>query len=195
MKTRFTFIMMILAAGMVLSGCESMALPTEDIETMTGIANPASVYCVESGYTSEIRMDAAGAQQGVCVFDDDTECEEWAYYNGECGPVVRPAVLPDYVQPVRDAVISSINENYPEVTLPEPEGWNVGISSSAAYARSRTYRLTSGNWMMTINVPNVPPESSTPLTFSIFVSNVHPEQTFFWRGEVDEAGMLNQISP
>jgi hypothetical protein len=193
MKTRSILILSVLIAGFILTGCESMTMPTD--APAVGVANPASVYCVESGYASEIRTDENGGQYGVCIFDDDSECEEWAYYRGECGPVVRPAELPDFVQPVRDAVIAYINQNYSEVTLPDSGSWNTGISSSAAYARSRTYRLTSGNWMMTITVPNVPPESSTPLTFSIFVSNVHPEQTFFWRGEVDEAGILKQTSP
>lgn len=47
------------------------------------IANPASVYCVEQGGTVDIRNTPIG-QVGYCVFDDMTECEEWAYYNGEC---------------------------------------------------------------------------------------------------------------
>lgn len=51
-----------------------------------GMANPASVYCDEQGGTLEIRSDASGGQYGVCMFDDGTECEEWAYFNGECAP-------------------------------------------------------------------------------------------------------------
>ncbi len=50
------------------------------------LANPASVYCEEQGGTLEIRTDADGGQVGYCLFDDGTECEEWAYYRGECQP-------------------------------------------------------------------------------------------------------------
>lgn len=50
------------------------------------IANPASVYCQEQGGTLEIRTGAEGGQVGYCLFDDGSECEEWAYYRGECQP-------------------------------------------------------------------------------------------------------------
>jgi hypothetical protein len=34
----------------------------------------------------EIRTAADGSQSGVCIFLDGSECDEWAYYRGECGP-------------------------------------------------------------------------------------------------------------
>jgi len=49
------------------------------------LPNPASAYCEEHGGTLEIR-DEAGGQVGYCVFDDGSECEEFAYMNGECQP-------------------------------------------------------------------------------------------------------------
>ncbi len=183
--------------GIALSACDGPGqVGAEDPSDQTvGLANPASVYCTESGYAMEIRTDESGAQYGVCIFDDGTECEEWAYYRGECGPVVRPAELPEFVIPVRDAVIATVRERYPDVNLPDPENWETGVSSSSASARAKTFRLTSGNWMMTIRYPVVPPESATPLTFTIFLSNLHPEEAFYWRGEVDEQGILNEITP
>jgi hypothetical protein len=51
------------------------------------LPNPASVYCEEQGGTLEIRENQAG-QYGVCIFDDGSECDEWAYYRGECAPVM-----------------------------------------------------------------------------------------------------------
>jgi putative hemolysin len=57
------------------------------------IANPASVYCVQSGYTLEIRAHAGGGEYGVCIFPDGSECEEWAFFGNECGAVHR--TLPD----------------------------------------------------------------------------------------------------
>jgi len=47
------------------------------------IANPSATYCVEQGYTYEIRETSLGSN-GFCIFDDNTECEGWAYYRGEC---------------------------------------------------------------------------------------------------------------
>lgn len=49
-----------------------------------GIANPASVYCEGNGGTLEIRTGADGGQTGYCKFTDGSECEEWAYFRGEC---------------------------------------------------------------------------------------------------------------
>jgi putative hemolysin len=57
------------------------------------IANPASVYCVQSGYTLEIRNNADGSEYGVCIFPDGNECEEWAFFRNECGAGYRN--LPD----------------------------------------------------------------------------------------------------
>ena len=49
--------------------------------------NPASVYCEQNGGKLEFRQDAAGGVAGSCVFSDGNECDEWAYYRGECKPV------------------------------------------------------------------------------------------------------------
>jgi putative hemolysin len=51
-----------------------------------GIANPASAFCVEQGGTTEIRTAKDGSQYGVCSFTDGSECEEWAFFRGECAP-------------------------------------------------------------------------------------------------------------
>jgi putative hemolysin len=65
------------------------AVSSEEVE----IANPASVYCVQSGYTLEIRANADGSEYGVCIFPDGNECEEWAFFRNECGAGYRN--LPD----------------------------------------------------------------------------------------------------
>lgn len=51
-----------------------------------GLANPASVYCEEQGGTLQFRQAESGGAYGVCIFDDGSECEEWAYFRGECAP-------------------------------------------------------------------------------------------------------------
>lgn len=57
--------------------------PAEDDQAGTGIANPASVNCVQKGGTLEIRESKAG-QYGVCLFEDNRQCEEWALFRGQC---------------------------------------------------------------------------------------------------------------
>ena len=54
-------------------------------EDADGLANPASLNCVEQGGELEIR-DEEGGQAGYCIFPDSSECEEWAYFRGECVP-------------------------------------------------------------------------------------------------------------
>lgn len=53
------------------------------IENQTAMANPASAYCIRQGYRLEIRNNSAG-QYGVCIFPNNSECEEWAYFRNEC---------------------------------------------------------------------------------------------------------------
>jgi putative hemolysin len=51
-----------------------------------GLPNPAAAHCQEQGYRHEIRTAADGSQAGVCIFSDGSECDEWAFFRGECGP-------------------------------------------------------------------------------------------------------------
>jgi putative hemolysin len=64
--------------------------PTSSSEPQPGggasLPNPASLYCEEHGGSLEIRSTADDGQYGVCIFGDGSECEEWAFYRGECGP-------------------------------------------------------------------------------------------------------------
>lgn len=57
----------------------------------TAIANPASVYCIQHGGIIKIITDPDGSQRGICVFPDGSQCDEWAYYRGECSPANRTA--------------------------------------------------------------------------------------------------------
>ena len=50
-----------------------------------GMANPASVYCIDQGGKLEIR-EGDGGQYGVCVMPDATECDEWEFFRTQkCG--------------------------------------------------------------------------------------------------------------
>ena len=54
--------------------------------TMETLPNPASAFCEQHGYTLEIRTPADGSQTGVCIFPDGSECDEWAFFRGDCTP-------------------------------------------------------------------------------------------------------------
>lgn len=48
-----------------------------------GIPNPAAVFCIEQGGKLDIRKTPEG-DVGYCTFEDKSECEEWAFFRGEC---------------------------------------------------------------------------------------------------------------
>jgi putative hemolysin len=71
--------------GLIVVGCLMAACGGNDQDD-PGLANPASVYCEEQGGVVDIRTADDGGQVGICVFADGAECEEWAFYRGECAP-------------------------------------------------------------------------------------------------------------
>jgi putative hemolysin len=67
----------------LLAACgPNQASPTPQ----AGMANPASVYCEQNGGKLDLRQDASGGVAGICIFPDGSECDEWAYFRGECKP-------------------------------------------------------------------------------------------------------------
>jgi len=78
---------LLIAAAIVL-GCTGQKHETNN----TQMANPASVYCEQQGYKTEIVTAADGSQSGNCMFTDGTKCDEWAYYRGECGPTAEISI-------------------------------------------------------------------------------------------------------
>lgn len=62
----------------------TVASPTTDAGNSNQIANPASVNCTEKGGTSTIETRGDGSQYGLCYFDDNRACEEWAMLQGNC---------------------------------------------------------------------------------------------------------------
>jgi uncharacterized protein len=105
MKTSTVLLVLILAVIMITAGCTQTPtttpnttvattvvtpLPTTVIVTMaptagnaTGMANPASVYCVQVGGNLTIKKDAQGNENGVCNFPNGTSYDEWALFRGE----------------------------------------------------------------------------------------------------------------
>lgn len=76
---------------MVLTSCtppqtQPTPPPVSTDVPQPNMPNPASAYCIEQGFKSEIRTAADGSQSGVCIFPDGSECDEWAYFRKECIP-------------------------------------------------------------------------------------------------------------
>ena len=133
-------------SAIILSACgrapaaEPTPVPAEEAAEgpAAGMANPASVYCQEQGGTVELRTDAQGGQYGVCVFDDGSECDEWAYFRNECQTgdfEAAPAPVP---------VPAYVNERY---------GFSFDPPSQYAiegYDNHTIFRRGSGDYALTV---------------------------------------------
>jgi hypothetical protein len=73
----------------MLTGCENIGINTTisegntDTAVETTIANPASENCLTKGGTLEMRQNKKG-EYGVCIFEDNRQCEEWALFRDDC---------------------------------------------------------------------------------------------------------------
>jgi putative hemolysin len=65
---------------LILAGCGGDPQPPSP----AALTNPASANCIAEG--GELRIETAGdgGQYGVCLFEDNRQCEEWALLRGEC---------------------------------------------------------------------------------------------------------------
>lgn len=83
------------AMSLLLAGCSLPGLnqnsqpaqvPTNQENTNTqpvGLANPASQNCIANGGKLVLQDNKQG-QYGVCFFEDNRQCEEWALLRGQC---------------------------------------------------------------------------------------------------------------
>ncbi|HEY6642035.1 DUF333 domain-containing protein [Povalibacter sp.] len=83
-----------LAILVFLDGCSdrapvSSAAPPQLSErtesaSSVALANPASANCLQQGGRLHIEKTPRGDEYGVCLFEDNYQCEEWALMRGEC---------------------------------------------------------------------------------------------------------------
>jgi dipeptidase D len=113
MKRKF-IILLILVSLMIASCSPEPSLPASPTGEASDMVNPASQFCEARGYQHEIRDEADG-QVGSCLFPDGSECEEWAFYRGECVPAseTQESDLP------------------PETPMTPPEAADEGIQTAA----------------------------------------------------------------
>ena len=77
----------LLSLGLILMLLLAACAELEDIvDEPAGIPNPASQYCEEQGGKVDLRTNEDGSVTGFCIFEDGSECEEWAFFRGECQP-------------------------------------------------------------------------------------------------------------
>lgn len=80
--------------ALILAFCAMIALvscapaatlqPTVVPTSSAQLANPASENCIAQGGALVIQQRGDGGQYGVCMFEDNRQCEEWALFRGDC---------------------------------------------------------------------------------------------------------------
>jgi len=74
------------------SGCSGVSPKgIKQATNKTGIANPASVNCINKGGSLSIQKGTDGGEYGICTFEDNRQCEEWALFRGECSAGLKKA--------------------------------------------------------------------------------------------------------
>lgn len=117
-KTLIALILLVVIAS-VLFGCHSKEqkymlsgeqAQQEKAKEQSQLANPATIFCINTtGASWQVKEDAQGNQQGICLFQDQSWCDEWDYYRGDCEPGFnytkcgdqfwgKMSCPPDYVQ-------------------------------------------------------------------------------------------------
>ncbi len=83
-KRSWDFWVMVLIPVVVLASACSSGATIQPTQTSVGLPNPASENCVEQGGTHTVETRSDGGQYGVCVFEDNQQCEEFALLRGDC---------------------------------------------------------------------------------------------------------------
>ncbi|MBM4431321.1 MAG: DUF333 domain-containing protein, partial [Chloroflexi bacterium] len=157
--------------------------------------NPASVHCERNGGTVELRQDASGGVSGVCVFPDGSECDEWAYFRGECKPgdsLVTPAgqsSRPSDPVGARDAVLAYLAKNYEGQAPAAGLAWTETHTKPEGLVGGESYEYTAGDWLIAVSYPVVAPEN---VVYTIAVNN--QATGFRWEGQVDARGQVTETS-
>jgi putative hemolysin len=88
--------------------------------------NPATAFCQQHGGVLETRSDTNGRSYTTCVFADRSECEEWAFYRGECRPGQIPRPEPTFTPLPTPPHLPTIAPASWQECCPSPDGkWRV----------------------------------------------------------------------
>jgi hypothetical protein len=81
-------------------------------------------------------MAADGSQNGICVFPDGSECDEWSYFRGDCGSTAQKSPTPAMTA---EATTDASGGYMPPGTSEEIAGWWGVIKSTEFGAQYDDY--------------------------------------------------------
>lgn len=61
-----------------------VAPPATNSGAVVTLPNPAAVNCTKNGGTIVLKKRPGGGEYGVCAFEENRQCEEWALMQGDC---------------------------------------------------------------------------------------------------------------
>jgi putative hemolysin len=139
-----------------------------------GMANPAATYCKELGYEYRITQTSKG-EQGVCVFPDSKECEEWKFLAGRCGQERSYCAKQGLDIKTKTDGKDSLSREYAECTSGGAEVGSVGDLMGLSQKATRgSIPLSSSE----------PPQEEPPITGSL-------PSSFDWRDQGGENWMTS----
>jgi putative hemolysin len=182
--------------------CKPGSTPQASPTPEANMPNPASVYCEEHSGKVELRQDASGGVVGICIFADGSECDEWAYFHGECKPgstpqtsqtstpmSTEPSLQPSDPVGARDAVLAYLAENYVDGAPAAGLAWTEKHTKPEGLIGGESYEYAAGDWLIVVSYPVVAPEN---IVYTIQVNN--QATGFDWEGQVDAQGQVTEIS-
>ncbi|MCB0240352.1 MAG: M20/M25/M40 family metallo-hydrolase, partial [Anaerolineae bacterium] len=134
MRTKPTILIVFVLVMLLAAACYPPAGPSQ-------LANPATQYCLDNGGHTRPRGQQGDGPSGLCVFPDDSVCDEWAFFRGECGPASQPV---DETQPdasttaEMNAAMPSIDEEVDAFLIARLD--ETFIPDTSALVEIQTYR-------------------------------------------------------
>lgn len=125
-------LLLIVGLMLITTGCKKA---NNNQNNQAGLANPASVYCEENEGKLEMR-GAEGGTSGWCIFPDGSQCEEWAYFRGECQPSTNwqenPVITAIKNGDLLQCVVGRDIEGRNQIKLVEPKNGCPGMGNEQA---------------------------------------------------------------
>ncbi len=169
MSRKILFTIYLLIGMLVLAACTSNPVtPTSS----ANMPNPASVFCEQNGGKLDLRQEATGGVAGICVFSDGSECDEWAFYRGECKSgekqmTVEPTVSPRETEPAPTATVEIASD-----------GWKIYRNENLGYSFHYPADTTI--------IPNDEPLKSLSITGPLVDNESWPQITISHPGDRED---------
>jgi putative hemolysin len=152
----FVQVIIISICGLTMGAC---AAPRGNA---ANLPNPAAVFCQEQGYMYEIRTDAEGNNDGVCVFSENESCDGWEFYYGICvpsdneaDPIATEPAPPEPTEAVLPEKVTYRDDEY-RFEVAYPAHWEFEVSSigqeSDLHPFSKLLRFSMENWVLSLHV-------------------------------------------